>query len=159
MVSIVVAHGANRVIGRDGGLPWHLPSDLRRFKAVTSGGTVVMGRRTYESLPAKVRPLPDRRNLVLTTAAGYEAPGAEVYSDLETALDACGGDAFVIGGSRVYAEALPHAQRLILTRVHGDHEGDAFFPPVAEADWRLVEAGDPQTENGHTFTFEVHERR
>lgn len=158
MIAIVVAHSDNRVIGRDGGLPWHLPSDLRRFKSLTTGGTVLMGRRTFESLPPAVRPLPGRRNLVLSRDPGYLAPGAEVHQSFEGALAACDGDVFVIGGSRVFADALPLADRVLLTRVQGEHDGDAFFPALDGARWRRVEASDPITENGHAFRFEVHER-
>src|SRR3954453_13745644 len=102
MVSIVVAKSRNRVIGRDGRLPWHLPADLRRFRELTSGANVVMGRRTYESLPEKFRPLPNRRNLVLSRDPSYAVPGAEVFPDLDSAVASCGGDCFVIGGEVAY---------------------------------------------------------
>ena len=98
MIALVVALSSNRVIGRDGALPWRLPTDLRRFRELTTGHAVVMGRRTYESLPERFRPLPDRRNIVLSTRASYAAPGAEVFGDLEAALEACEHDCFVIGG-------------------------------------------------------------
>src|SRR3954452_7140596 len=131
MVSFVVAHARNRVIGRDGGLPWHLPADLRRFRELTTGHAVVMGRKTYESLPERFRPLPNRRNLVLSTDPAYRADGAEVFADLASALDACHGDeCFVIGGGATYAEALPHAHRIYATEIDADVEGDAFFPDL-----------------------------
>src|SRR3954452_23082014 len=131
MVSIVVAKSRNRVIGRDGRLPWHLPADLRRFRELTSGNTVVMGRRTYESLPDTFRPLPKRRNIVVSANPSYACPGAELQASLRSALDVCGGEGFVIGGSRIYAEALPVADRLYVTEVDAEVEGDVFFPPIS----------------------------
>lgn len=158
MVAIVVAVSNNGVIGRDGGLPWRLPTDLRRFRELTTGHAVVMGRRTYESLPERFRPLPDRRNLVLSGDPAYRADGAEVFASLDAALDACDRDCFVIGGAATYAQALPAAQRVHLTRVACEIEGDAFFAPLPEQDWTCVQRGEPIAENGHSFTFTVHER-
>jgi dihydrofolate reductase/diadenosine tetraphosphate (Ap4A) HIT family hydrolase len=158
VISIIVAYAGNRVIGRDGALPWHLPSDLRRFRELTSGHAVVMGRRTFESLPDAYRPLPKRRNLVLSTSAGYEAGGAEVFDSLESALHACGRDCFVIGGSAAYEQALEVADRLYVTHVAGEPEGDAYFPSVCFADWCCVEEQPPLTENGQAFQFRVYER-
>ena len=157
MIALVVALSANRVIGRDGALPWRLPTDLRRFRELTTGSAVVMGRRTYESLPERFRPLPDRRNLVLS-ASGFEAPGAEVFDDLAAALDACEHDCFVIGGGVTYAQALPRAERVYATHVAGEIAGDAVFPELPADDWRCVERSDPIAENGETFTFTVYER-
>ena len=137
-VSLVVAYARNRVIGRDGGLPWHLPSDMQHFRELTTGGTVVMGRKTYASIPDKFRPLPGRRNMVLSRDARYRAAGAEVVPSLPAALDACGRDCFVIGGGATYAEALPHAGRVYATEVAGDVEGDTFFPALAEEAWACV---------------------
>ena len=160
MVSILVAQGANRVIGRDGRLPWHLPSDLRRFKELTTGHAVVMGRKTFESLPAAVRPLPGRRNVVLSRDPAYAA-GADVATagDLPGALELCGGSCFVIGGAEVYAEALPLAARVYSTEVDADPSGDAFFPPLPGGRWQCVGESDPQLENGHRFVFRTYERR
>jgi dihydrofolate reductase len=158
VIRIVVAHSGNRVIGRDGALPWHLPSDLRRFRELTAGGTVVMGRRTYESLPERFRPLPGRRNLVLSTDPRYRPDGAEAFGDLESALGACGRDCFVIGGEATYRQALPLADRVHATEVEGEHEGDTTFPPLPEGEWRCVEAGEPVAENGERFTMRTYER-
>ena len=158
MIALVVAHSANRVIGRDGALPWRLPTDLRRFRELTTGHAVVMGRRTYESLPERFRPLPDRRNIVLSTRAGFEAPGAEVFGDLEAALGACDRDCFVIGGAITYSQALPRAARVYATQVAGEIAGDAVFPELPAADWRCVDRSEPIAENGETFTFTVYER-
>jgi dihydrofolate reductase len=158
VIAIVVAHARNGVIGRDGGLPWHLPSDLKHFKELTSGHTVVMGRRTYESLPERFRPLPNRRNLVLSTDRGYVADGAEVFASLDGALDACDGDCFVIGGEHTYRQALPRTDRVYATRLEADHEGDCHFPDLPAAEWRCVHASEPLTENDQRFTFRTYER-
>ena len=152
MIALVVAYSSNRVIGRDGGLPWHLPADLRRFKELTSGGTVVMGRRTWESIPERFRPLPGRRNVVVSRN-GCDAP--EVFRSLDEALDAAG-DCFVIGGGEVYAQALARAQRVHATEIDADVEGDALFPALDG--WRCVERSDPVEENGHVFAFCTYER-
>jgi dihydrofolate reductase len=158
VIALVVAHSANRVIGRDGELPWRLPTDLRRFRELTTGHTVLMGRRTYESLPARFRPLPDRRNIVLSTRSAFEAPGAEVFSDLEAAVQACSHDCFVIGGAVTYAQALSRAERVYATQVAGEIAGDAVFPELPAADWRCVDRSEPIAENGESFTFTVYER-
>jgi dihydrofolate reductase len=155
VVSIVVAHSANRVIGRDGGMPWHLPTDLRRFRALTTGHAVVMGRRTFESLPDAFRPLPERRNVVLSSDPAYRADGAEAVTDLEAALE---GTCFVIGGGVTYEQALPHAQRVYATEIEAEVEGDTFFPVLPEAEWRCVARSERIVEHGHAYTFAVHER-
>jgi dihydrofolate reductase len=155
VVAIVVAHSANRVIGRDGGLPWHLPTDLRRFRALTTGHAVVMGRRTFESLPAAFRPLPERRNVVLSSDPAYRADGAEVVADLDAALAA---PCFVIGGGVTYAQALPRARRVYATEVEAHVDGDTYFPALPESEWRCVERSERIAEHGHAYTFAVHER-
>jgi dihydrofolate reductase len=156
VIAIVVARSANGVIGRDGGLPWHLPTDLRRFKELTSGGTVLMGRKTYESLPDRFRPLPGRRNVVVSRRGCDGAP--EVHAGLDAALEACGGDCFVIGGGQVYAQALPVADRVYATEVHAEVAGDVVFPPLPEEEWRCVERSETIEENGHAFSFRTYAR-
>jgi dihydrofolate reductase len=158
VIAIVVAHASNGVIGRDGALPWHLPSDLRHFKELTSGHTVVMGRRTYESLPDRFRPLPDRRNLVLSTDPAYVARGAEVFTSLRSALDGCDGKCFVIGGEATYRQALPISDRVYATQLEAEHDGDARFPELPEHEWECVDASEPLTENDERFTFRTYER-
>jgi dihydrofolate reductase len=160
MVSLVVAHSANRVIGRDGELPWRLPTDMRRFRELTTGGTVIMGRRTWESIPERFRPLPERRNVVLSSDPDLVLEGAEVLPSLEAALAAAGpGECFVIGGGETYAQALPLAERVYATEIEEAVEGDAIFPELPEAEWRCAERGEPLAENGHAFAFAVYERR
>lgn len=133
----MVAMARNRVIGRDGGLPWHLPEDLRRFKALTLGHPLVMGRRTYESIG---RPLPGRRSLVLSRRPDYAPAGVEVVPSLQEALQrlAESEEVFVIGGAEVYALALPRADRVWLTLVEADVDGDVLFPPLPSDLWRLT---------------------
>lgn len=158
MIALVVAWaGEDRVIGRDGGLPWHLPSDMKHFRELTTGGTVVMGRRTWESIPEKFRPLPQRRNIVLSSGASLE--GAEVYGSLESALAAAGTDAFVIGGGTTYAETLPLADRVYATEIAGAVQGDTFFPALDPDEWVVSSEAPPVSENGYEFTIRVYDRR
>jgi dihydrofolate reductase len=158
VVSIVVAFAGNGVIGRDGGLPWHLPTDMKRFRELTTDRAVVMGRRTFESIPERFRPLPNRRNLVLSSNRDWHPPGAEVFPDLASAVQACDGDCFVIGGEQTYREALALAERVYATEVEGAIEGDVFFPALTQDEWRCIEQSDRVVENDHGFTFCVYER-
>jgi dihydrofolate reductase len=137
-VSLVVAVARNGVIGRGGGLPWHLSFDLKRFKAITMGKPVIMGRRTWESLPRK--PLVGRRNIVLTRAAGYSAPGAEVAGSVAEALLLCAGEdeVCVIGGGEIYAQFESLADRIYLTEVDLVAEGDTRFFTLNPADWQEI---------------------
>lgn len=138
MISYVVAVSRNGVIGREGGLPWHISSDLKRFKEITMGKPVVMGRKTWESLPRK--PLPGRRNIVITRQPGFVAEGAEVAATAEQALALCGGapEVAVIGGGEIYRLFWPLVDRLYLTEVDLEVEGDTHFPPVSASEWREV---------------------
>ena len=154
-VEFVVAVAENNVIGRDNGLPWRLPADLRHFKAVTLGHSVLMGRRTFESIG---RALPGRRNLVLTRAAGFAAAGCELVHSLEEAVAAVGEAAplMVIGGAEVYRLALPRAQRIHLTLVHTQVEGgDAWFDGWRLPGWREVdsERHEADAANSAAYTF------
>ena len=139
IVSLVYAVSRNGVIGQGGGLPWHIPSDLKHFKAVTLGKPVIMGRKTWDSLPRK--PLPGRRNLVITRNAAYTAEGAEVLPSLEAALAATAGEAAVcvIGGAEIFKAALPLAHRIYLTRVLADVAGDTIMPELSAKEWHEVE--------------------
>lgn len=158
-ISLILAMADNRVIGRDGDLPWHLPADLARFKKLTVGHTIVMGRKTFESIG---RPLPRRRSVVVSRDPGYRAEGAEVAGSLEEALELTAGDGevFVIGGAAVFAEALPRADRLYLTRVHAEVEGDVVCPPLDDGSWRMVgeERHEADERHAHPFTFQVYDR-
>jgi dihydrofolate reductase len=135
MISLLVAATENGVIGRDNGMPWHLPDDLKHFKALTLAKPVLMGRRTFESIG---RPLPGRLNLVMTRSAGWSVPGVTVVPDLEAAIRAAGSapELMVAGGAQVYALALPRAARIYLTRIHAVIEGDTRLPDLSDAEWR-----------------------
>ncbi|MFO8154246.1 dihydrofolate reductase [Thioalkalivibrio sp.] len=157
-LEIVVAMDPDGVIGRNNQLPWHLPDDLRHFKRITTGHTVVMGRRTHESIG---RPLPNRRNIVLSRRTGWEASGIEVQPDLDTALATAGnGPVFIIGGAELFRETLPRAAVLHLTRVHERFPGDVHFPPIGDG-WELVweEVHEADSRHASGFTLQRLERR
>ena len=159
MISLIVAASANNVIGAQGELPWRLSDDLRRFKEITMGKPIVMGRKTWDSIG---RPLPGRQNIVITRQPGFAAEGCDVVTSVAGAISAAGNAAevMVIGGSQIYELFLPRADRLYLTRVHAEVEGDAFFPVITEQEWRLVDeehhAADERNE--HAFSFQRFER-
>ena len=158
-IHLMVALDPNHVIGRDNDLPWRLPKDLQHFKRVTDGHPMIMGRRTFESIG---RALPGRRNLVLTRQPDWHAEGVEVFPDLAGALASVPyGPVFVIGGAGLFAEALPQADVLHLTRVHECHPGDTFFPAIDPADWEVVWSEHHEADERHAcaFTFERLERR
>ena len=159
-VSLVVAASTNNVIGRDGGLPWHLPDDLRHFKRITTGKPVIMGRRTYESIG---RPLPDRHNIVMTRDSDYAAEGCDVVSSVGEALELAGDadEVMVIGGGQVYRDFLPRADRIYMTRVQAEVQGDTLFPDIDRSAWRLVssEHHAADEKHGHAFEMLVFERR
>lgn len=147
MIGLVWAQSANGVIGADGRIPWRIPEDMAHFSELTTGSTVVMGRATWESLPPRFRPLPDRRNFVLSRDVDYVADGAEVVHDLTTALAGPGpadGDVWVIGGHAVYQAALGHADVLVVTEVDLEVEGDTCAPRVGE-EWSRTETGEWRT--------------
>jgi dihydrofolate reductase len=153
-IAIVVAMADNRVIGRDNRLPWHLPADLRHFRQVTVGKPVVMGRKTHESIG---RPLPERTNIVVTRDRSYQAQGCIVVHSIESALKAAGDreEVMVIGGTDFYQQLLPKADRIYLTLVHTQFEGDARFPELDEREWREVERTDcaPDEKNPWPYSF------
>ncbi|WP_375380336.1 dihydrofolate reductase [uncultured Sphingomonas sp.] len=154
MITLVLARAANGVIGRDGGLPWHLPADLRRFKALTLGRPMVMGRRTFESFPA---PLPGRRHIVLTRDPAWTATGAEVARSPDEALALAGDDVSVIGGAAVFAAFLPLATRVDLTEVHAEPTGDTIVPPFTG--WRETAREDHAAEGARpAYSFVTLER-
>ena len=166
-IALVVARARNGVIGRDGGLPWRLRSDLQRFKAVTMGKPCIMGRKTWDSLPLK--PLPGRLNLVLSKDESFEPKGALACLTLdeaieiarEQAVDDGVGEVCVIGGAGLFAATLPRARRLYLTEVEAEPEGDVLFPPFDETAWTEVscEAVPAGEKDDHAFAFRVLERR
>ena len=154
-ISLVVAMASNGVIGRDNGLPWHLPADLQHFKRITMGKPILMGRKTWESIG---RPLPGRTSIVITRDTGYTAPGCIVVHSIEDALQAAADlsdEAMVIGGAEFYRQVLPCTDTLYLTRIHADFEGDTFFPELDASEWREVERSDcePDEKNPCRYSF------
>lgn len=152
MLSLIVAMDHNRLIGRDNDLPWRLPDDLRQFKRLTVGKTILMGRKTWESLR---RPLPDRENWVLSRDPSFTATGARVFTSLNDALAAhTDGELMVIGGAQLYGQALPLAQRLYLTEVDARIDGgDAWFPAIDPAQWREISAEAHPADDRHPYPF------
>ena len=154
IISIITAMARNGVIGRDNSLPWHLPADLQHFKSLTLGKPILMGRNTWESLPGL---LLGRRHIVVTRNEGYLAPGAEVVHSVEEALAAVAGEPeiMIVGGSHFYAEMLPRADRLYLTLVDADVEGDVRFPEIDWQEWHEVARQDHSADekNAYDYTF------
>jgi dihydrofolate reductase len=152
IVSGIVAMAENGVIGRKNRLPWHLPDDLQNFKRLTMGHSLVMGRKTFESIG---RALPGRRSIVVTRQAGYKVPvGVVVAGSVEEALElAEGSEVFVVGGSAIYREALPRITRLYVTLVETHVEGDAFFPELEPGEWRVVSEQAHPSDERHEFAF------
>ena len=146
-IVLVVARAANGVIGKDGVLPWHIPADLKHFKRVTTGTPMIMGRRTFDSLPGL---LPGRRHIVLTRDRGWSAQGAEVVHDVEAALAVAAGAerVSIIGGAEIFAAFLPLADAIELTEVHGDVAGDTVMPAPDPADWVEVSREDHPAQDG-----------
>jgi dihydrofolate reductase len=156
-LAAIVAMASNRCIGKDNTLPWRLPADLKRFKQLTLGHTLVMGRKTYESIG---RPLPGRTMVVLTRQRDFAPEGVQVAHSLEQALALARGDeVFITGGADLYQQTLERLRRLYLTRIEREYEGDTFFPEVDLSGWRLVEEEHhPATATEPPFTFLTYER-
>ncbi|MFH1657751.1 MAG: dihydrofolate reductase [Pseudomonadota bacterium] len=149
-VVVIAAVAKNRVIGKDNQLIWNIPEDMAHFKALTAGHTVIMGRKTWESLPPRFRPLPGRRNIVISRQTDYAAPGAELADSLENALKlaSTADTVFIIGGEQIYAQAMALADRLEITEVDLEPEGDAWFPEISTVNWKKTS----KTEGaGHAF--------
>jgi dihydrofolate reductase len=151
-LALIAALARNRVIGRDNRLPWRLPADLQFFKQTTMGKPLLMGRRTWESIG---RPLPGRRMIVLTSDTAYQAPGGTVARSLDEALDIAGpvAEVMVIGGAALYAQTLPLADRLYLTRIAADVPGDVWFPAWEADQWRLVEEEAHAADANHAWPY------
>lgn len=157
MLTLVAGVARHRAIGRNNELLVRLPQDMAHFKALTLGHTVIMGRKTWDSIPARFRPLPQRRNLVLSRQPGLKLDGAEVFNSLDAALAACAGEAevFVIGGADIYAQALPLCDRLELTEIDAEFEADSFFPdwPVQQFTEVARESHRHEPEHGAALSF------
>ncbi|MBI4050093.1 MAG: dihydrofolate reductase [Candidatus Doudnabacteria bacterium] len=155
MIILVAAVAKNNVIGKENDLPWYLPEDLKRFKRLTTGKTVLMGRKTYDSIIRRLgKPLPNRKNVVVTRDANFKAPeGVEIYHSLDAALAKYGNEhLFVIGGGEIYRQTIDRADKLEITHVDQQIDGDAFFPEIDEKKWKKTEE---EPHEGYTFvTYE-----
>lgn len=153
-ISLIAAMAENCVIGIDNRMPWHLSADLKKFKALTMGKPIIMGRGTYESIG---RPLPGRENAVISRNSRFRAPGCSVFADIAAALAHFHehDEIFIIGGASLYAAMLPFADTLYLTRIHRDFDGDRFFPEIAAGEWQIVEqqiiTDDPSVDFSYSF--------
>jgi len=157
-ICIIAAASENLVIGKDNDLPWNLPSDLKSFKKITENHFVIMGRKCWESIPEKFRPLPKRQNIVITRDPNYEAKGAAVINDLETIIkvfknDGEVGEVFIIGGAQIYKEAFKHADKMYLTQIFSEVEGDTYLEGLDFSEWTLTETSERIEENGIEFRF------
>ena len=153
-VNLIWAQGINGVIGAEQAIPWHLPEDLANFQRLTRGSAVIMGRRTWDSLPASVRPLPGRTNIVLTRVRSWGAAGAFAAASLEEALAAAGASVFIIGGGEIYRQALPLASRAYVTRVDAAPDGDTSVPELEG--WRAQHGPWLQSAGGLRYRYEEH---
>lgn len=153
MISIIVAIAENHAIGFENKLIYWLPNDLKRFKALTTGNTIIMGRRTFESLPKGA--LPNRRNIVLSrNGKAEDFPGADLYADLDSALASCTGEVYIIGGSSVYREAMPKADRLCLTYIYDTPQNaDTFFPEINSEEWEETFREEHDTDEKHAQRY------
>lgn len=162
-ISLIVAMAQNRVIGKDNDLPWKLPTDLKRFKEITNGHEVIMGRKCWESIPLKFRPLPNRKNVIVTRNNDYVIEGAKVEIDFRSYLTAdrveTNEEVFIIGGSQIYKEAFPFANKLYLTKILADVEGDVYLEGLNEDEWLLESFEGPFNENGFDYRFETYVKK
>ncbi|WP_285397235.1 dihydrofolate reductase [Lysinibacillus sp. fls2-241-R2A-57] len=158
MISLIVAHDNNYVIGYENGMPWHLPGDLKYFKDKTMGKPMIMGRKTFESIG---RPLPGRRNIVITRDASYHADGIEVVTSLEGALALAGDvpEIMIIGGEQIFRSCMDIADRLYITKINHSFNGDTYFPNY-EQNFENVSSEEPETApEGYTFQYQIFERK
>ena len=161
MISLIAAVAKNRVIGKDNQLLWHLPEDMRYFRETTRGKAVIMGRKTWESLPDSFRPLPGRHNIVVSRNPSYQATGATLVTSLDEAKSKAGeaNEVFIIGGAELYQQAMQIADRLYLTEIANNFEGDAFFPEVLPQVWEEISRKSQQGTSGLEFSFVEYRRR
>lgn len=166
ILSIIVAVSENGVIGKDNKLIWSLPADMKFFKEKTTGHFIITGRKNYESIPEKFRPLPNRTNIIITRQKNYHAPGTVIASSIPDALSFAEEfsnkeEVFIIGGAEIFKQILPQVQRVYLTWVHERFEGDVFFDPLPENEWKMVSSTKHSADEKHKypFTFETWERK
>jgi dihydrofolate reductase len=165
IVSLIAALARNRVIGKNNDLPWRLPDDMQFFMRTTRGHHVIMGRKNYESIPEKFRPLPHRTNVIVTRQSDYRAPGCTVVHSVEEALKLARKDGekevFIIGGAEIYRASLPYADRMYLTEIDAEIEGDTFFPEIDKNEWKEVSRQHHPADDRHAFAFDfvLYERK
>ncbi len=166
ILSIIVAASENNVIGKDNRLIWRLPADMKFFKEKTTGHVIITGRKNYESIPEKFRPLPDRKNIVVTRQKNYHSPGAIVVSSIENALqyvseNHSNEEIFIIGGADIYKQTISICDKIYLTRIHHSFEGDAFFSALNKKEWILAQEEDviADEKNIYNFTIQIWERK
>ncbi|WP_194850329.1 dihydrofolate reductase [Nonlabens antarcticus] len=152
-ITMIAAAGENNELGNDGGIVWHLPDDFKRFKALTSGHHIIMGRKTFESLDG---PLPNRTHIVITRDKNYKSADAIIVHDMETALAAVGAEKkpFIIGGGEIYKLGMSYANKIELTRVHGTFKADAYFPAIDQSQWKLVSSESHGIDEKHKYAFD-----
>lgn len=159
MVSFIAALSRNRVIGKNNDLPWRLPDDMKFFMETTRGHHVIMGRKNYDSLKDKYKPLPDRVNIVVTRQHHFKAPGCQVVHSIEEGLKIAKEngekEAFVIGGAEIYRLAFPYADRLYLTEIDAEVEGDVYFPEFRKEEWREVSRQHHPADQKHAYAFDI----
>jgi dihydrofolate reductase len=159
MISIIVAKAANGVIGKKGEIPWYLPDDLKHFVKITKGHTVIMGRKTYESIVKRLgHALSDRKNIIITSQNDYSAPGCEIVKNIDEIIQKFSNsseEVFIIGGGEIYKRFLPIAKKLYVTNVRVELPGDTLFPATSEADWQLIssEPHKKDVKNSYDYTF------
>lgn len=157
IISLIAAMSQNRVIGRDNDLPWKLPDDMKFFQRTTRGHVVIMGRKNYDSLPASYKPLPNRTNVILTRQAGFKAEDCVVFDNLEGALNFSKNkgeqEVFVIGGGQIYDQAIEKSDRIYLTEIEAEIDGDTFFPELG-ADWKEVSREHHSADERHQYAFD-----
>ena len=158
IISLIAALSQNRVIGKNNDLPWHLPDDMKYFMQTTKGHHVIMGRKNYDSIPEKFRPLPNRTNIVVTRQKNFAAPNCIVTNSMEEALAIAKKsnepEVFIIGGSEIYNQGLPLANKLYLTEIHATIEGDTYFPAFDKSQWNEVSRTHHLSDERHKFPFD-----
>ena len=152
MIIMIAAAAENNALGKDNKIVWHLPNDYKRFRRLTTGHHIIMGRKTFESLK---KPLPDRKHIIITRQKEYKAEGCIVVDTMQKALDACPKDqnSFIIGGGEIYKLGISYADKIELTRVHGTFEADAFFPEINEGEWKLEKSEPNERDESHNYEY------
>ena len=152
MIIMIAAVAENNALGKDNDLVWHLPNDFKRFKTLTSGHHIIMGRKTFESFP---KPLPNRTHVIITRQKNYKAEGCIIVDSIEKALEICpkNEDTYIIGGGEIYTLSLPFADKIEITKVHHSFEADAYFPVLNEKEWKLAQSDHNSKDEKHIYDY------